>query len=195
MRDATLGVLSPLPGPGTWNLEEVRGRLVQLSGEGVLTVATQLVADAQEAGEPVAWVSGESDFYPPDVAASGVDLGSLVVVRAQDARTAARAADRLLRSGGFGLVVLDLTADADVPLALQSRLLGLAQRHGAAVVCLTRAPEDGPSLSPLVSLRAHTRRQRNSPGVFVCTLRPLRDKRRGSSWEFQKCYAGPAGVR
>ncbi len=199
MHNATLGSLSPsrsLPlESGTWSFDEVRGRLVQLSGSAVLTLAVELVADAQESGEPVAWVSVDSDFYPPDVAASGVDLDSLVVVRVQDAQAAARAVDRLVRSGGFGLVVLDLTADAEVPLASQSRLLALAQRHGAAVVCLTRTPVEAPSLSPLVSLRAHTDRERATPGGFACTLHPLRDKRRGTGWTFRKYYVGPAGVR
>ncbi|MFN3286153.1 MAG: recombinase A, partial [bacterium] len=165
------------------------------SGEAVLTLAAELVTDAQRAGEPVAWVSVDSDFYPPDLVASGVDLDSLVVVRVQDARSAARATDRLVRSGGFGLVVLDLTKDAEVPLAVQSRLMALAQRHGAAVVCLTRTSAEAPSLSPLVSLRAHVRRERTSPGAFACTLHPLRDKRRGTGWTFRKRYVGPAGVR
>jgi recombination protein RecA len=198
VRDATWGILS-LPHPpsevGTWSFEEVRGRLVQVSGEGTLTLATQLVVDAQRTGELAAWVCVQSDFYPPDVATSGVDLDSLVVVRVQDARAAARAADRLVRSGGFGLVVVDLTADAEFPLAVQSRLVGLAQRHEAAVVCLTRASPEDPSLSPLVSLRVHGRRARGAAGVFRCVLEPLRDKRRGTSWTFQKDYGGPAGVR
>jgi recombination protein RecA len=194
VRCGTLGVVS-LSGTGTWNLEEVRGRLVQLAGHAVMTLAVELVADAQRSGEPVAWVSVGSEFYPPDAAAGGVDLSSLVVVRVQDALAAARAADRLVRSGGFGLVVLDLTTDGDVPLAVQSRLVGLAQRHEAAVVCLTSAPPTGPSLSPLVSLRAHVHRERTSPGVFTCTLQPLRDKRRGTGWVFRKSYGGPAGLR
>lgn len=199
LRDATQGVLSPfgsLPSEaGTWDLEEVRGRLVQLSGEAVLTLATELVAHAQAAGEPAAWVCVDSDFYPPDVAACGVDLDSLVVVRVQDAQAAGRATDRLVRSGGFGLVVVDLTSGGDVPLAVQSRLVGLAQRHEAAVVCLTRTPPDAPSLSPLVSLRVHVRRDRTAPGTFACVLHPLRDKRRGTGWTWREEYVGPAGVR
>ncbi len=199
MRNATQGVL-PLvqpvpPGEGPWNLEETKGRLVQLEGKGALTLAVELVADAQRAGEPAAWVCVESDFYPPDAATFGVDLESLVVVRVPDALSAVRAADRLVRSGGFGLVVVDLTTDADVPLAVQSRLVGLAQRHEAAVVCLTRTPPGSPSLSPLVSLRARVRRERVAPGVFACVLEPLRDKRRGTGWTRRRDYDGPAGLR
>lgn len=203
LRDATQGLLSSVGSPEiapetfgvVWNFEEVRGRLVQLSGEAVLTAVTELVADAQRAGEPVAWVAVDSDVYPPDLATSGVDLDSLVVVRVHDAPSAARATDRLVRSGGFGLVVVDLTADPEVPLAVQSRLVGLAQRHQAAVVCLTRTPPDAPSLSPLVSLRVHVRRERKAPGVFTCVLHPLRDKRRGTGWTWREDYVGPAGVR
>lgn len=198
MRDATQGVLpliQTLPSGGLWNLTELKERLVQLEGEGVLTMAVELVADAQRSGDPVAWVSVESDFYPPDAAAFGVDLHSLVVVRVPNALAAARAADRLVRSGGFGLVVVDLTTDSNVPLAVQSRLVGLAQRYKTAVVCLTRNSPGNPSLSPLVSLRAHVRRERRAPGVFTCVLEPLRDKRRGTGWMFRREYDGPAGLR
>ena len=38
----------------------------------------------------------------------GIDLDALPVVRVPDARAAGRAADHLVRSGGFGLVVIDL---------------------------------------------------------------------------------------
>jgi recombination protein RecA len=198
LRDAAQVSLSPFepsPQEGTWSFQEVRGRLVQVSGEAVLTAATELVAQAQAAGEPVAWVAVDSDVYPPDLAACGVDLDSLVVVRVHDAQAAARAADRLVRSGGFGMVVVDLTADGDVPLAVQSRLVGLAQRQEAAVVCLTRTPPEAPSLSPLVSLRVHVRRDRKAPGVFACVLRPVRDKRRGTGWVWRRDCVGPAGVR
>jgi hypothetical protein len=44
----------------------------------------------------------------------GVDLAALVVVRVPKADAIARAGEKLLRSGGFGLVVLDLGL-ADIP--------------------------------------------------------------------------------
>src|SRR5438445_10836474 len=95
-----------------WGLGAFRGRLVELSARGAtatLTAAAELVVEAQTQGEPVAWLAlAAGTFYPPDVADTGVDLAALVVVRASDATSAARAAERLLRSGAFGLVVLDL---------------------------------------------------------------------------------------
>ncbi len=95
-----------------WGLAALRGRLVELSARGAtatLTTAMELVVEAQTQREPVAWLTlANGTFYPPDVAECGVDLAALVVVRAPDATAAARAAERILRSGAFGLVVIDL---------------------------------------------------------------------------------------
>jgi recombination protein RecA len=137
------------------------GQLLELSGQaaGKLSTVVRLVVRAQAEGEPVVLV-GRRDgplFYPPDAADAGVDLGALVLVRlAPDApaHELVRAAELLLRSGAFGLVILDF--EAGVPkgeLAWQSRLSGLARMHDARVVLLTRAGGEAPSLGPLVSLR------------------------------------------
>ena len=95
-----------------WCHSELVGRLVELSGQGAtatLTLAFGLLLDAQRLGETAAWVAaGPRLFYPPDVAEGGVDLAALAVIRTHGAAAAARAADRLLRSGAFGLLVLDL---------------------------------------------------------------------------------------
>ena len=97
------GSAAPVSEP--WRLDALRGRLVELSARGAaatLTAAIELVVEAQQAAEPVAWVTlGNATFFPPDAAASGVDLAALAVVRVHDATAAARAAERLLRSGGF----------------------------------------------------------------------------------------------
>lgn len=91
-------------------------------GPAALSAATTLVWKAQLAGEPCAWIAARpSTFYPPDLDEGGIDLAALVVVRAPHATAAARVADKLLRSGAFGLVVLDLgdgseaTATATTP--------------------------------------------------------------------------------
>src|SRR5438445_10067557 len=85
-----------------WGLAALRGRLVELSARGAtatLTAAIELVGEAQEQGEPVAWLTlATGTFYPPDVADSGIDLAALVVVRCPDATAAARAAERCLAS-------------------------------------------------------------------------------------------------
>lgn len=187
----------------TWSLATLRGRLVELSARGAsatLTTAMDIVVDAQTQHEPVAWLTaGNGTFYPPDVAECGVDLAALVVVRAPDAIAAARAAERVLRSGAFGLVVIDLGAaqGADLSMQIQGRLVTLAQTHDAAVVCLTEKSEDTASLGSLVSLRAEALRRREprtTPGEFAVSVRVLKDKRRGPGWTQTFKRRGPAGL-
>jgi recombination protein RecA len=183
-----------------WSLAALRGRLVELSARGAsasLSCAFDLVIEAQAEAEPVAWLTvtgrGGSTFYPPDVAALGVDLAALVVVRAPDALACARAAERLLRSGAFGLVVLDLV-QADLSMPVQGRLVTLAQSHDAAVVCLTDKPCEAPSLGSLVSLRAQAVRLRDREGAFRTTISAIKDKRRGPGWTHASRRKGPPGM-
>jgi recombination protein RecA len=184
-----------------WGLDALRGRLSELSARGAtatLTVAIELVIEAQRAAEPVAWVTlGNATFYPPDAADSGVDLAALAVVRVLDTTAAARAAERLLRSGGFGLIVLDLGGGRaiDVPIAHQGRLITLAQAHDTAVVCITEKPSEAPSLGSLVSLRAEALRlHAPDQGEYHVTLRVLKDKRRGPGWSRTMKLRGPPGL-
>ena len=183
-------------GEARWTLATLRGRLVELSARGAsatLTAATELVTEAQTEHEPVAWIAlGASTFYPPDLAESGVDLAALVVVRAPDATAAARTAERLLRSGAFGLVVIDLGSAHELPMQIQGRLVTLAQSHDAAIVCLTDKQEDAASLGSLVSLRAEALRLRERDELSV-NIRVLKDKRRGPGWTQTLKRRGPAG--
>ena len=183
--------------PSRWTLSEVAGRLVEISGAGAsaaLTLAFGLVLEAQQRGEPVGWVaSTASFFYPPDVAENGIDLATLVVVRLPGVESIPRAGEKLLRSGGFGLVVLDLGA-ADIPVPLETPLTGLAHRHHTALVCLTEKERRTFSLGSLVSLRAHAEKKRAAENRFACALRVLKDKRRGPTWSHEEFYSGPAGL-
>ena len=159
-----------------------------------LTAATSLVLEAQHAGEPAAWITtGDSSFYPPDVAASGVDLEALIVVRAESTR-AARAADHLLRSGGFTIVVLDLAEDSRLRMSVQSRLSGLANAHRCAVVCLTRKTGDTPSIGSLVSIRGETAVTREEFDRFAWEIHVIKDKRRGPGWSHSQRCRGPEGL-
>ncbi|MBS1121009.1 MAG: hypothetical protein H6Q90_3237 [Deltaproteobacteria bacterium] len=164
-----------------------------------MTAAIGLVLEAQVEHEPVAWIThAASTFYPPDVAHSGVDLAALVVVRVPDLAIAPRAAERLLRSGAFGLVVLDLgsSAHVDFPMAHQGRLVTLAQAHDAAVVCITDKTEDTGSIGSLISLRAEALRtgMLGARDGFDLSLRILKDKRRGPGFTRAIKVRGPAGT-
>lgn len=204
---------TPTDASSTLALRELAGRLCELSSAAngaALTVAFRLVLDAQAAAEPVAWVTPvDASFFPPDAADGGVDLAALIVVRAPDRDAVARTADPLLRSGAFGLVVLDI-GSVRPPLPLQSRLLGLAQKHDTAVVFLTEAEplsgnREAASLGSLISWRAVATRTRcaegngSGPGSgndrFVCTVEVSKDKRRGPGSHYEEVCCGPPGLR
>jgi recombination protein RecA len=177
-----------------WSLPETAGRMVEISGSvasASLTFAFGLVLEAQRRGEPAGWVtSEEAFFYPPDVSRTGVDLDALVVVRVRDGAAIPRAGEKLLRSGAFGLIVLDLGA-ADIPLPMQTRLGGEARRHHATLICLTEKESRDFSLGSLVSLRVHARRRPGPENNFHCALEALKDKRRGPTWRHADVFLGP----
>ena len=201
---------TPHPGDqrATWSFSALRGRLTELSNPGgspALTLACSMVLNAQRAEEPVGWLTAdESVFFPPDAARGGIDLDALVVVRLPVAAQLPRAAEHLLRSGAFGLLVLDLGETAPVPVPMQMRLLALARRHDAAVLFLTRKRSDAASLGALISLRAEARHTQIEPAAgrgketgistFTCQALILKDKRRGPGWTHVEVRRGPDGL-
>jgi recombination protein RecA len=214
-----------------WCLAELGGRLVQLEGAGdsaALTLAFTVILEAQQCGEQVAWITPRaraadaadsaidvSVFYPPDAHETGIDLAALPVVRAPDVTAAFAAADLLLRSGGFGLIVADL-GDSQCVAASTSlaRLAGLARRHHTALLFLTqssvfrkrtgrpvssmdaiRPAEPNGSLGSLISLHVQARRERIDHDRFRCGLVVLKDKQRGPVWEYTELCRGAVGLR
>jgi recombination protein RecA len=146
----------------------------------------------------VAWVcERHSCFFPPDLAAAGVDVSALAVVRVEDGGRVWRACDTLLRSGGFALVVADFNGPLRLPFAAQTRLAGLAQRHNTALVTLTREVEARHSVGrkgSLVSLRAQTAKHRAGHDCFVCEACVVKDKRRPPGWMHEELCCGVEGV-
>jgi recombination protein RecA len=192
------GAAETVSGPG-WSLAALAGRLSELSASGasaVLSLTASLVREAQHTGEPAAWIlAGTRMFFPPDLAAGGIDLAALPVIRARDGASAGRCCDRLLRSGAFGLLIVDSDDRRAIPAPLLTRLLGLARKHDCAVLFLTEKPDDAPSLSPLVSVRMSARRRRVAPDRFLCSIEALKDKRHGPGWTHEETFRGPAGLR
>jgi len=181
-----------------WRIEALAGRLVEVSGSAptaTLTIAASLILEAQRRGELAAWVGArDSIFFPPDFAASGIDLNGLPVIRAPDEKKAWRATDALLRSGGFAVVVFDLGYEADFPLAVQTRLAGLARKHHTVLLCITRKGRQVPSLGSLVSIRAEVGKRRADFDRFSCELRVVKDKRQGPGWRHSEVCRGPDGL-
>ena len=185
--------------PSAWTRDGLAGRLVELTSTetgAALSLTVALLLDAQLGGEPAAWVTRtRSTFFPPDLDAWGVDLDALIVVRVPDVRSVGRASDRLARSGAFGLIVVDLGPQAELPTPLLSRLLGLARKHDTAVVFLTEKAPHIPSLSSLISLRAETTLAHTGDDRFTAALRATKDKCRTPGWTHAESCCGPPGLR
>jgi hypothetical protein len=144
-----------------------------------VSAAVSAVRTVQSQGEPVAWIQqARGALYPPDLADCGVDLTALPVIhvpRSAGEHGPLKAAEWLLRSGAFGLVVLDLReSHLRRDAAWQGRLLALAREHRSRVVLLGESA--GRSLGPLVGVRIEPRRLRVGPGLFVVEHRLLKNK-------------------
>ncbi|MGE3164963.1 MAG: recombinase A [Planctomycetota bacterium] len=182
-----------------WQFQALAGRLVELSGghpSAMLSVCGTLLRQSQLSGELAAWVGlRDSVFFPPDLAANGIDLEQLPVVLLPEPRSLSLAAELLVRSGAFALVLLDLAA-ARVALSLAdlTRLAGLAKRHRALLLCLTEKSRQTPSLGSLVSLRAEVHRRPLGGGRFVCEVEVIKDKRRALGWTHSELHRGPDGL-
>ena len=92
---------------GGWPQGKV-GELVGPASSGRSAVAAATVAAATARGEVTAWLDAADAFDPASAAAAGVDLGRLLWVRTRDAVETVRAAELVLETGGFTVVVLDL---------------------------------------------------------------------------------------
>lgn len=202
------------------------GRLLELSGDAEASIATartsaaaRIVRDAQLAGETAAWIQPRNGaLYPPDLAACGIDLDSLLVVHVpaptrcsgeRNASTAqphalCKAAELLLRSAAFGIVVLDFTHGATPSgrEAWQRRLLGLARQHHSHVVLLTEKPTSSDSLGTLIGARIEARRTRESSadsrlgaGAFALEHVLLKNKSGTTLAVQRERRRGPWGMR
>ena len=208
-----------------WSLPGLRGRLVELVGgaqSANISAACRLIVQAQMAGDFAAWVATHRDvFFPPDVAAAGVDLGCLPVVWAlpqgetrfesraatrdaahgtsrgatrDAARCASRGAERLLRSGAFGLIIIDLARDLSLDSVAQGRLLRLAEHHAATVLILRRKRIDEIYSGSLVTVRGESSCEQIGPGRFRATIANTKDKREGPGWTADEEFDGPPGL-
>jgi recombination protein RecA len=181
-----------------FNLKNLQGRMVELSSirpAACLSLSCTLLLDAQKHSTPVAWISVTRDsFYPPDLAANGVDLSVLPVVWVPDVSGAIRAAEGLLRTGAFGLLVIDLYRNARLPASMQARLARLIHNHGCTVCFLTVKSEAAASLGSMISLFVRVFRSRTDSGGFRLELQVVKDKRRAPVWRQVEQIDGPPGL-
>lgn len=148
-----------LPGGGL-----PRGALIEISGapsSGKTSLALALLAAVQTSGGAVAAVDPRGAVHAPALAAAGVDLAHLLVVRPPlgDRHAPLRAVDHLLTCRGFACVALDLAGAAEPPpLDRLFRVARIAKAAECIVLALTENPPEAPSLGSPVSLRLCVRR-------------------------------------
>ena len=181
---------------GVWGPAELAGRLCEICAAPRrvhLTLACAIVREFQRSAETTAWVTTSSDtFFPPDLARAGVDLAALPVVRVPDLRASVIAAERLIRSGAFGLVLLELDSDRGIPAAVLGRLMRLARQHDTALLFLTTP---GTELGSLVSLRGRGARSAASRrDHFRCRIDVIKDRRHGPGRFLETTYRAPYGM-
>jgi hypothetical protein len=154
-----------------------------LCGEGRVSLASQLVVQAQASEGACAWlVCAGFEPFAPDLAATGVALESLVVVRLSDASKLARAGDLLARSGGVDLLVVDVQS-APQPGILK-RLADHAHKHAIAVVVLTHDV-----VCEVASLVVEVCPE----GPNTLSLKALRDRANPGLWQRSECFDAAPG--
>jgi hypothetical protein len=146
-----------------------RGTIATLEGapsSGRMAVAARLLAVGTSAG--LGAVVGTSAF-PPALRAAGVRLERLLIVSAAEPAGAARAADILLRSGAFAVVLIPtLPSGRETGSATWTRLASLAHRANAVLIAI--GLEASSELRYFASVRLETAIERvrwnGPPGHF-----------------------------
>lgn len=111
-----------------------------LAGSGKSSLALSVVAHfTADLAQWVAWIDAGHQLYPPAACALGVDLTKLVVVRPQ-AKRAGWAAEQVVRSGCFSLVVI---SGVGVPPRAGIRLARAAERGRCSALMLSQISQRG----------------------------------------------------
>ncbi|MCQ2556020.1 MAG: recombinase RecA [Clostridia bacterium] len=129
-----------------------RGRIVEVYGpesSGKTTVALHVVAEAQRLGGTAAFIDAEHALDPVYASRLGVDIGSLYVSQPESGEQALEITEKLVRSGGVDVVVIDsvaaLTPQAEIDgemgdqfVGLQARLMSQALRKLTSVTAKSK---------------------------------------------------------
>jgi cell division inhibitor SulA/protein ImuA len=156
-----------LPGGG-WPVGALTEILGEPRGEGELQLVLPALAALTAAGKRVVWLAPPHLPYAPALAAAGVDLTQLALVRAPGRRDALWAAEQVLRAGSCHALLAWLR-HASYP---ELRRLAVAAESSRAFVALFRPPDAASESSP-ACLRLAL--QSSSTGLAVRIL-----KRRGA---------------
>jgi len=152
------------------------GRLCEICGapsSGRTSLALSLLAETLERGVLAAWIDLADAFDPASAVAAGSDLERLLWVRARSEDEALRSCERLLRTEGFELILLDLALPEALPEALPRtrrkprqnrrsvairdvswlRLARLAASTQSVLIALSNAPTTGSRAELVLEMR------------------------------------------
>jgi hypothetical protein len=124
-----------------------RGAIAEILGNestGRTALAQSMFATVTLGGEVVAWIDCDDAFDPASAGKAGGDLGKMLWVQCgHRLEIALKAADMVLHSGGFGLVVLDLcnvaaSALHRVPLSYWYRIRNAVEHTPSVLLVLGR---------------------------------------------------------
>ena len=126
-----------------------RGAITEVYGpasSGKTTFLHALLANASASGEFCSLIDASDSFDPASASAAGTELARLLWVRCLRIEQAMRSADMLIHSGGWGVIVLDITDIRHeilrkISLSYWYRFKRAIENTPAVFIVLTREPQ------------------------------------------------------
>ncbi len=129
-----------------------RGRIIEIYGpesSGKTTLATHIIAEAQQLGGHCAFIDAEHAFDKDYAAKLGVDIDSLLISQPDTGEQALNICDMLVRSGALDVIVIDSVAAlvpqaeiegdmGDSHMGVQARLMSQALRKLTGTISRTK---------------------------------------------------------
>lgn len=187
------------PTNGLFSLANLSGRLTQIvntPSAPAVSAVFFIVAEAVTSKEPLIWINQSNIvFFPPDLERMGIPPSLVPIVRSRDTRGTLRSIEHVLRSGAYGLVVVNTGGSFSVAQGRLGTFARLVDMHGTALIFITEEDEDrAPSLGSGISLQCSVRLKKTGANTFGVRITAVKDKNRSPGWaETKTCY-GPPGL-
>jgi cell division inhibitor SulA/protein ImuA len=136
-----------LPGGG-WPAGALTEILPAHEGIGELRLLGPALAGLSQRGSRLAWIAPPHLPYAPALAAAGIDIAQLVIVRTASHKEALWAAEQALASNACGAVLVWLLVRPESAKYAELRRLQIAAEGGRAPAFLFRPPEAAGESSP-----------------------------------------------